>query len=213
MRRHVFHALLAGGAIAAAVVLGAGQAFAAGTITITGADTTITGTSSNSIFSDRTSGQDIRCMSSTIVVSLADATNAPLPYTTTQADGTPHSITSWTFTGCSSSFGTVTLTADVPDDIVFTATSVTPPQASGFVQSAATSGLLFHVTEQTCAFAATGQPGITWTNDNQLKFTGTGALHAVDIAAGCFGLIGSGDVLAFTATYTFGTSTVTVGQP
>lgn len=202
MRRHLIRALLVGGAIAATVALGTGQAFAAGTITITGAGTTFSATSGNAVLSDVDSGQNFACPT-TIGGSLANVSDASLPYTATQADGSPHSITS--AAGCPT--GSITVTPDLPWDIVFTTST------SGFVQGANPAGILFHVSELTCTFDVAGEADFTWTDGTvgQLTLTGEGSLTPVDIGAGCFGMVNAGDVVTFTAGYTFSPNTITVG--
>lgn len=207
MRRHVIRTLLVGGAVAATVALGAGQAFAANTITITGAGGSITGTSTNAVIGDPTSGQSFQCAGLRFAGTLANVTNAPLPYTASNA------ITSWTASGCSSSFGSVTLTIPataLPDSFVFNAVSQTAPQASGFLQTP--SGFLFHIAELTCSFNVSGQFNFTWTNGSsgQLRFIDN-ALHPTNVAAGCFGLVSTTDILTFTATFTVTPSTIMIG--
>ncbi|HEX5117201.1 MAG TPA: hypothetical protein VFW65_18590 [Pseudonocardiaceae bacterium] len=218
MRKHVRRVVLAGGATAAAVALMTGQAFAADTVTITGADTSFTAESSAIVFDDLTSGQAFQCTHSTISGSLADATTAPSPFTTTQAGGSPHSITGLGFSGCILSLGAITTTvpaADLPDDLVITTTGTTAPQAGGHLQAAGSPGLLVHFSVVTCSFDLQGNPDMTWTNGttHQLTFTGTSTtaqLTPVHPSAGCFGLFSSGDRMAYEATYTVSLSTVTV---
>ncbi|HEX5117958.1 MAG TPA: hypothetical protein VFW65_22475 [Pseudonocardiaceae bacterium] len=208
MRRHVIRTLLVGGAVAAAVALVAGQASANGTVTISGAGAAFSTSSTNAVLQDVTTGLSFSCVSLGVNGSLANVTSAALPFTTTQVGGAPHSIVS---ANCSTS-GTA-VTPVLPWDIVITATSATPPQASGFVQGASASGLLFRVSMLTCSFGVAGQADFTWTNvtGNQLKFTGSGTLHPVGVSSGCFGLISSSDVMTFTGTFGFSPSSVTIG--
>ncbi|HEY1571057.1 MAG TPA: hypothetical protein VGG05_06930 [Pseudonocardiaceae bacterium] len=218
MRKHVVRVLLAAGATAAAVVLSTGQAFAADTVTITGANTSFTGESTAAVFDDVTSGQAFRCTHSTISGSMANVTGAPLPFTTTQADGSPHSIAGLGFSGCVLALGPITATVpaeDLPDDLVITSTSSTAPHASGHLQVAGPSGLLVHFSVATCSFNLQGSPDATWTNGatNQLTFTGastTAQLTPVHTSAGCFGTFTPGDIMEYEATYTISPSTVTV---
>ena len=216
MRKYLVRTLLIGGAAAAAVALVAGQASAAGTVTITGANASFTATSTNTVLSDPSSGQSFSCAKSTASGSIANVTSAPLPFTTTQSGGAAHSITGLSFTTCTSSFGNATVsvpTADLPDDLTITATATTAPQASGFVQTAGTAGLLAHISVLTCSFDVAGQADATWTNgtSGQLKFTGAGTLPPVNISAGCFGLVSTTDTLTYTGTYSVTPSTITVG--
>jgi hypothetical protein len=152
--------------------------------------------------------------------SIANETSQPLPFATTQADGSLHSITGLSFSGCTSSFGTANVTVpagDLPDDLVIQSTQTAAPQASGFVQTAGTNGLLAHIGVLTCNFDVAGEADATWTNGttDQLVFTGGGTLNPVNIAAGCFGLVNPGDVLTYTGHYTVttpaGTGPITVG--
>lgn len=218
MRKFLVRTLLAGGAAAAAVALVAGQASAATTVTITGANANFTGTSSNTVLSDPTSGQTFRCTTSTASGNLGNVTSAPLPFTTTRTGGTAHSITGLSYSGCTSSFGTATVTVpstDLPDDLTITAASTTAPQASGFVQTAGTGGVLAHVSVATCSFDVAGQANATWTNGTtgQLKFVGTGTLHPVHISAGCFGLVNTTDTFTYTGTYNVTPTTIHVSTP
>ncbi|HEX5117957.1 MAG TPA: hypothetical protein VFW65_22470 [Pseudonocardiaceae bacterium] len=191
------------------MALGTSQAFATG-ITITGANTTFTATSSNTTIGDVSSGSTFACTRSTIGGSLANVTNAPLPYTTTKADGSPHSITSLTFTGCTDSFGTATLSAgaaDLPDDFVFDS------PGPDVLRTAGTAGALFSVAVLTCSFNVAGTVEFTWTNGTigQLKLVGSRPLHPTGISAGCFGLVSSTDTLAWTGTYTVTPPTIMIG--
>lgn len=217
MRKFLVRTLLVGGAAAAAVALVAGQSSAAGTtITITGANTSFSANSTNTVLSDPNSGQSFRCTSSTASGNIGNVTSAPLPYTVRQTGGTGHAITSLGFSGCSSSFGSATVTvpaADLPDDLVVTSDQApTAPQASGHVQTAGTAGLLAHIAVATCSFDVAGQANATWTNGTsaQLKFTGSGTLHPVNISAGCFGLISTSDTLTYTGSYNVTPTTITV---
>lgn len=219
MRKHLIRALVVGGAAAAAVALVAGQASAASTVTITGANASFSGSSSNTRLADVTSGQTFACTSSTASGSLGNVTSAPLPFTTKRSDGTtPHSITGLSYSGCTSSFGTATVSVpagDLPDDLTITGVSTTAPQATGFVQTAGTNGLLVHISVLTCSFDVTGQANATWTNgtSGQLKFVGTGTLHPVNISPGCFGLVNSGDTMTYTGTYNVTPTTIHVSTP
>ncbi|HEY1573602.1 MAG TPA: hypothetical protein VGG05_19830 [Pseudonocardiaceae bacterium] len=211
---HFVRTLLVGAAAAAAVALGAGQAFAAGDITITGAGGAFSATGTI-VLGDPTSGQSFQC-TVTLTGSLANVTNAPLPYTTMQANGSAHSITGWSFGGCTSSFGSLTPSvpaADLPDDLVFTTVSATAPQAGGFLQSAGTAGALFHLSVLTCGFSVAGQANFTWTNGTagQLKLPGTGTLHPIGVSSGCFGLVSATDTLTLTGTLTVTPSSIMIG--
>lgn len=219
MRRSVVRLLVVGGAAAAAVALLTSQALAAGTVTITGANTGFTGVSSTTVFDDLTSGQAFRCTHSTISGSMADVAGAALPFTTTQADGSPHSVTGLSFSGCALSLGAITATVppaqDLPDDLVVTATGTNAPQAGGHLQVAGGSGLLVHFSVVTCGFDLQGSPDVTWSNGttNQLTFTGTSTtaqLTPVHTSAGCFGLFNPGDIMEYQAAYSISPSTITV---
>lgn len=208
MRKYLVRTLLVGGAAAAAVALVAGQSSAAGsTITITGGGN-FTATSSNTVLSDTTSGQSFRCTTSTASGNVGNVTNAPLPYTVKKSDGTTGAITGLTFSGCTSSFGSASVTVpstDLPDNLVVTSDQApTAPQASGHVQTAGTSGDLAHISVLTCSFNVVGAANAAWTNgtSNQLQFTGTGSLHPANVSAGCFGEVGTTDTLTYTGTYT-----------
>lgn len=219
MRKYLIRTLVVGGAVASAVALVAGQASAASTVSITGANTSFSGSSSNTVLADSTSGQSFRCTSSTASGSLANVTSAALPFTTKRNGGTAHSITALSFSGCTSSFGTATVSvpaADLPDDLTITAVSTTAPQASGFVQSAGTAApKLAHIAVLTCSFDVVGQADATWTNGTtaQLKFTGAGTLHPAGVSAGCFGLVSTTDVLKYTGTYNITPTTINVATP
>lgn len=215
MRKHVARALLVGGAAAAAVALGAGQASAATTVTIAGADTTFTATSANPVFDDLDSGTAFRCTGSTMTGSIGNVTSVPLPFATTQSGGTPHSVTGLTFSGCALSLGPITTSvpaADLPDDLVITATGTTAPQAGGFVRTAGTAGLLAHFSVATCSFDVAGQADAMWTNGtgNQLNLTGNGTLTPANASAGCLGFFNDGDELTYTASYTVTPNTINV---
>jgi hypothetical protein len=217
MRKYLVRTLLVGGAAAAAVALVAGQSSAAGTtITITGAGGTFSATSSNTVLSDTTSGQSFRCTTSTAGGNIANVTNAPLPYTVKQTSGATGAITSLTFSGCTSSFGSATVSvpaADLPDNLVVTSDQApTAPQASGHVATAGTGGALAHISVLTCSFNVVGTPNATWTNgtSGQLKFTGTGTLHPASVSAGCFGEVGTSDTLTYTGTYTVTPTGITI---
>jgi hypothetical protein len=217
MRKYLVRTLLIGGAAVAAVALVAGQSAASGsTITITGANTSFTASSSNTVLSDTTSGQTFRCTSSTASGSIANVTAHTLPYTTTQSSGAAHSITGLTFSGCTSSFGSASVTVpsgDLPDDLVITSDQApTAPQASGHVATAGTTGDLAHISVLTCSFNVVGNPNATWTNGTtgQLKFTGTGTLHPANVSAGCFGEVGTSDTLTYTGSYTVTPTSITV---
>jgi hypothetical protein len=217
MRKYLVRTLLVGGAAAAAVALVAGQSSAAGTtITITGADVNFTASSSNTVLSDTTSGQTFRCTSSTASGNIGNVTGHALPYTVAPTGGTGHSITGLTFSGCTSSFGSASVTVpagDLPDDLVVTADQApTAPQASGHVATAGTTGDLAHISVVTCSFDVVGQPNATWTNGSagQLNFTGTGTLHPANVSAGCFGEVGTTDTLTYTGAYTVTPTTITV---
>ncbi len=211
MRRHVVRTLLATAAAVFAVALTAGQAFAAPTITITGANIGLAGSGPLTL-TEVTSGLSISCTVG-IRISLRDVTHAPLPYTTVQSGGAAHSIVAWSFSACTSPATLTVPAADLPDDMVFNATATTPPQATGQLQTAGAGGALFHVTFMTCGFNATGGAVITWTNGTggQLKFVGTGTLHSTAVAAGCLGLVNTGDVLRLTGTLNIPASTVMMG--
>jgi hypothetical protein len=207
MRRSVVRQLVVGGAAAAAVALVAGPASASTTVTITGANAAFSASSGAVFFSDLTTGQTMRCAGSTLSGSLADVTNAALPFTTTRSNGTAHSITGLGFTGCTLAQGSVTSSvpgADLPDDLEITATSTTAPQAGGFVSTAGTSGLLAHFSVGTCSFDVAGQAAATWTNgtSDQLNFTGAGTLTPANSSVGCLLQFQDGDVLEYLATYT-----------
>jgi hypothetical protein len=219
MRKYLVRTLLVGGAAAAAVALVAGQASAATTVTITGANTTFSASSTTTVLSDTTSGQTFRCTSSTASGSLANASHAPTPFTTTQSGGAAHSITALGFSGCTSSFGaatvTVPTTTDLPDDLVINSTNTVAPQALGIVKTAGTSGFLAHIAVLTCSFNVTGSANASWTNGTtaQLKFTGgtsPGVLHPTTISAGCFGLVSATDVISFTGTYNVTPTTISL---
>ncbi|HEY3747949.1 MAG TPA: hypothetical protein VGL80_02025 [Pseudonocardiaceae bacterium] len=218
MRKYLVRTLLVGGAAAAAVALVAGQASAATTVTITGANASFSASSTTTVLSDTTSGQTFRCTSSTASGSLANATHAPTPFTTTKSGGAAHSITGLTFTGCSSSFGSATVTvpaADLPDDLVINSTNTVAPQAIGIVKTAGTAGFLAHISVLTCSFNVTGSANASWTNGTtaQLKFTGgtsPGVLHPTTISAGCFGLVSATDVISFTGTYNVTPATISL---
>jgi len=219
MRKYLVRALLVGGAAAAAVALVAGQASAASTVTITGANASFSGSSTNTVLSDVTSGQSFRCTSSTASGSLANVAAHALPYVTTRNGGTAHSITGLGFSGCTSSFGSATVTvpaADLPDDLTITAVSTTAPQATGNVKTAGTGAVLVHISVLTCSFDVSGSAPATWTNGTsaQLKFTGaTGALHPAHISAGCFGLVSATDNLSYTGTYNVTPTTIHIATP
>lgn len=166
------------------------------------------------MIADSTSGAAFTCTGSTIGGSLANVTNAPLPYTTTRANGNPHSITSLSFSGCTASFGTAVLNAgaaNLPDDFVFTGVSTTQPQAAGFVRT--TGSALLNVAVLTCSFNATGSANITWTNgtSGQLEFVGSRTLHPSGGSAGCFGRVSATDTLSWTGTYTVTPTTIMIG--
>ncbi|HEX5117202.1 MAG TPA: hypothetical protein VFW65_18595 [Pseudonocardiaceae bacterium] len=219
MRKFLVRTLLIGGAAAAAVALVAGQSSAAGTtVTISGANASFTGVSTDTVLADVTSGQTFSCTKSTAGGSLANVTSAALPFTTKQNGGAAHSITSLSFTGCTSSFGSATVTvpaANLPDDLTINSVSTTAPQASGNVTTAGTSGDLANISVLTCSFRVTGSAPATWTDGptNQLDFTGGAGLHPANISAGCFGLVGSTDVLSYTGHYTITPSTINVSTP
>jgi hypothetical protein len=215
MRKHVIRALLVGGAAAAAVALVGGQASAATTITITGANTSFSAVSTDTTLADPSSGQSFSCSNSTSSGSIANVTSAATPFTTKQSSGAAHSITGLSFSGCTSSFGSATVTvpaADLPDDLTINSTSTTAPQATGFVQTAGTAGLLAHISVLTCTFNVVGQADATWTNGTsaQLTFTGNGTLHPANISAGCFGLISSTDTFTFKGHFNVTPTTITV---
>jgi hypothetical protein len=206
MRRHVIRTILVGTATVAAVALGAGQALAVGTITITGAGGAISGTSTNAVFDDTTSGQSFACASLSFHGTLANVTNAPLPYTANNA------ITSWAASGCSSAFGTLTVTVPasaLPDSFVFTTAGTTAPQGSGFLQTPA--GVLFHFAVLTCSFNIGGQINFTWTNGktSQLRFSDT-SLHPTNVSAGCFGLVSATDLMMLNATFSVLPNTIKI---
>jgi len=224
MRKYVIRTLLIGGAAAAAVALVGGTSSAAPgtagtTVSITGANAAFTGTSTNTVLSDVTSGQSFRCTGSTAKGSLANVTKHALPYVTTQSGGAAHSITSLAFTGCTSSFGAATVSvpaADLPDDLTITADNTVAPQGTGNVKSAGTGAALAHIAVLTCSFNVTGSAPATWTNGTtaQLKFTGgTGTLHPAAISAGCFGLVSATDNLSYTGTYNVTPTTIAVNTP
>lgn len=215
MRKYLVRTLLVGGAAAAAVALVAGQASAAGTVTITGANTNFTGVSTNTVLADMSSGQTFRCTNSTAGGSLANVAGAALPYTTTQSSGAAHSITSLSFSGCTSSFGSATVTVpsgDLPDDLVINTTSTTAPQATGVVKTAGTNGALAHISVVTCSFDVVGSAPASWTNGTsaQLRFTGGAGLHPANVSAGCFGLVSTSDTLSYTGTYNITPGTINV---
>ncbi|HEX5407711.1 MAG TPA: hypothetical protein VFX16_36040 [Pseudonocardiaceae bacterium] len=218
MRKFLVRTLMVGGAAAAAVALFTSQASAASTVTITGGNTTFTATSTNTVLSDVTSGQSFRCTSSVAKGSIANVSMHALPYTTTQTGGTPHSITSLTFSGCSSSFGAATVTVpptDLPDDLTINSVSTTAPQATGIVKTAATSTDLAHVSVLTCSFNVTGSAPATWTNgpSGQLNFTGGAGLHPANVGFGCVGFVAATDTVSYTGTYSVVPATITVSTP
>ncbi|HEX5406727.1 MAG TPA: hypothetical protein VFX16_31010 [Pseudonocardiaceae bacterium] len=90
MRRHVVRTLLTVVAAVFAVALAAGQAFAAPTITITGANTAFAASGPVKV-TDVNSGLSFSCTLGPRG-SLANVTHAPLPYATVQSGGAPHSI-------------------------------------------------------------------------------------------------------------------------
>jgi hypothetical protein len=210
MRKFFVRTLLVGGAAAAAVALVTSQASAATTVTITGANASFSASSTNTVLADTTSGQTFHCTSATASGSLGNVSHAAAPYTTVKNGGGAHSITALGFSGCSSSFGTATVTvpaADLPDDLVINSTNTVAPQAIGIVKSAGTAApLLAHISVLTCSFNVSGSANAQWTNGTsaQLQFTGgtsPGVLHPTNISAGCFGLVGSADVISFTGTF------------
>ncbi|HEX5405402.1 MAG TPA: hypothetical protein VFX16_24275 [Pseudonocardiaceae bacterium] len=205
MRRHVIRTVLVGAATVAAVALSTGQAQAVSTITITGAGGAISGISTNAVFDDTTSGQSFACTGLSFQGTLANVTNAPLPYTANNA------IMSWAASGCSSAFGTLTVTVPasaLPDSFVFTAAGTTAPQGSGFLQTPA--GVLFHFAVLTCSFNI-GQINFTWTNGktSQLRLNGT-SLHPTGVSAGCFGLVSTTDLIMLNATFSVSPNTIKI---
>jgi hypothetical protein len=216
MRKYLIRTLLVGGAAAAAVALVAGQASAATTVTITGANASFSASSTNTVLTDTTSGQTFRCSGSTASGSLANVSHAATPFTTTRNGGAAHSITALGFSGCTSSFGTASVTvpaADLPDDLVINSTNTVAPQAIGIVKTAGTAAVIAHISVLTCSFNVAGSANATWTNGTtaQLKFTGgttPGALHPTAISAGCFGLVSATDVISYTGTYNVTPTTI-----
>lgn len=194
--------LMTGAALVAALSLGVSPASASGTWTVSGGGN-VSGTSTNATLHDGSTAYAIPCSSSTLNFFIADGTGLP-------SAGGPINSVSWS--GCTDSLGLIFgITAQsLPWSLNFT--SYTAPVASGTV-----SGVKIHVSGSGCTMDLGGStPGspatvdITYNNTTKdLKFTGSGNLHAWNVSGGCLGLINYGDSLSYTADYYLTTLQVT----
>jgi hypothetical protein len=187
---------------AAALVLGVGTGAALAvtatwTVTPGGATTAKAGTTT---LTDTTTHQSVVCTSST--------TKATLKHGSGLSGTGLGSITAVTFSNCTGSGFTFTVTAGhLPWKLNATSfnstTGVTTGTITGIHSTLSVPGLCSAVVDGTGATANNGKVKVTYTNSTgKLKVLPTGGnLHVYNVV-GCAGLINSGDASTFTGTYT-----------
>ncbi|MFI1098433.1 hypothetical protein [Streptomyces sp. NPDC020917] len=197
--------LVTGAALLASLGLAVDSAFASDTWTVTGGGN-LTGVSTDASLTDGSTSIAIPCASSGIIVSMANGTGLP--------GAGIGSFTSLTWSSCTGPLNlALTLSAQsLPWSL--NAVSVTPSGVSGTV-----TGVQAHISGNGCTADLGGAtPGTTATLDilyssNDLRFTGTGDLHAWNVSGLCIGLINSGDALSYTADYLLSPGTAHITSP
>lgn len=199
--------LVTGSAIAAALVLAAAPANAAGTWTVSGGGT-FTGTSTNSILTDNNTGTQLKCTSST-------------------ANGTAANGTGLSGTGIGSISSVTWSTCTGPLNITFAVTAQNLPWALNAVSYAAPvttgtlTGVKAHISGTGCTAdfggATSGSAAtldVKYNNTTHvLSILGTGNLHAWNVSGLCLGLINSGDATAYKGDYTLSPATLSITSP
>jgi hypothetical protein len=214
MKKHVVRVLIAGTAAGTALMLGAGAALAATTLTVkvTGAASTgaVTATSGVTTLKDTRNGDTLTCTSSSAKGVVKDQTTkgtAPVKVGT---------VTSTTFNKCSGPGG---LTFTVKQNGTWNLT-VTGTTSKG-VTSGGVTGVSATLTGTACTATVTGSAQGTVTNPSGTKapvlaFSPSAPnpnKFALKIAsANCLGILMAGDTVQYTGSYTVSPKTLTVSS-
>jgi hypothetical protein len=199
MRKHLTKVLLGGGVAALAIGIGATTAMAviATTWTITPGGA-VTGSAGQTKLTDKNNGQVLTCASSATAANLKKGSGQTNPI---------GKITSATFTKCTGPGGlvfTVTTSASTTTPWKLNGSTfssgVTHGSITGIKASLSGSGCSATVggTTATSAGKVTG----TYSNSTGILKVSGGNLHVWNVAAGCLGLINTGDATTFTGNYT-----------
>jgi hypothetical protein len=212
MKKHVVRVLIAGAAAGTALMLGAGAALAATTLTVkvTGAASSgaVTASSGTTTLKDTRNGDTLTCKSSSAKGTVKDQTTkgtAPVKVGT---------VTSTTFTTCTGPAG---LSFTVKQNGTWNL-DITGTTSSKGVTSGGVTGVSATLTGTACTATVTGSAQGTYTNGTKpvLAFSPSAAnpdKFALKIkSASCLGILDAGDTVQYTGSYSVTPATLKISS-
>jgi hypothetical protein len=199
--------LVTGAAVAAAVAFSTAPANAADSWTVTGGGN-FTGTSTNTLLTDNSTGTQLTCTKSTATGSAANASG--------RTGAGIGSISAVTWTSCSGPIG-ITFTVQAQN----TPWALNAVSYSSGVTTGTLTGVKAHISGAGCTADFGGSTNgsaatlnVKYSNSSHtLTVLGTGNLHAWNVSGLCLGLINSGDSASYTGDYVLSPATLNITNP